>query len=56
MTRAQRRRHARLWIVLGPLMLGGLLAALARRPAVPIQSSATTTTASPAEPSVEGRP
>lgn len=32
MTRAQRRRHVSLWLVLGPLILIGFFAALRARP------------------------
>ncbi len=37
MTRSQRRRHAQLWLALGPLILLGLLVALAARPPAPLQ-------------------
>lgn len=60
MIRAQRRWHARLWIILGPLVLGGLITALLRRPAIPIQPAATVMNAAAAErgggSSEEGRP
>lgn len=38
MTRSQRRWHACLWLALGPLILLGILAALAARYPVPIQA------------------
>lgn len=39
MTRSQRRWHSHLWLALGPLILLGLLTALAVRPPAPIQSA-----------------
>lgn len=38
MTRAQRRHHLAIWLVLGPTLLAGLLLAVARRPPSPIES------------------
>jgi len=37
MNRAQRHAHLRVWRVLGPLLLLLVVAALARRPAAPVQ-------------------
>lgn len=38
MTRSQRGWHAHLWLALGPLILLGILVALAARPPAPIQA------------------
>lgn len=38
MTRSQRRWHSCLWLALGPLILLGMLVALAARPPAPIQA------------------
>lgn len=43
MTRAQRRWHRRLWLMLAPLILLGLAAALAARRPVPIQADSAPT-------------
>lgn len=41
MTRVQRRRHLRIWLVLGPLLLIGLSAALLNRSREPMRVPAT---------------
>ncbi|TWT42163.1 hypothetical protein RAS1_32930 [Phycisphaerae bacterium RAS1] len=38
MTRGLRRRHVLAWLLLGPLLLAGLLAALLARPPRPVQT------------------
>lgn len=57
MNRSQRRWHVVIWLALGPLIVVGLLAALAVRPRIPIEraapalsmpSSSATRTAAPA--------
>ncbi|MFO0837950.1 MAG: hypothetical protein U1D55_05440 [Phycisphaerae bacterium] len=49
MTRALRRRHLGLWLVLAPLVLAALWVALAARPPLPIQASADAPAGQPAE-------
>lgn len=49
MTRAQRRRHAWLWIALGPALLLALAAALSGRPPVPVTINLPIVAMDPAE-------
>lgn len=41
MTRSQRRWHVVVWLMLGPLIVVGLLAALVARPNIPIERRAS---------------